>query len=551
MRRLRSIALTLILCLALVPSGAFATPVPGPADGQARAPQEPGADVSATQVTVRVESKADLPELEEEIERTGGKISSRSTDGEAVLVNAPKGTGSAEYANLLSTVADVEFASPVGIIRAFAIPNDPQYPNQWGLRAIEATAAWDHTWGNPGVTIAIIDTGVDLDHPDLVGKIAPGGWDFVDGDAVPDDPHGHGTAVAGIAAATHNNGLFGTGVAPGARILPMRVLSANGTGAAFHLAQAIRRAVDMGAEVINMSLGGGESDREVALAIEYALQRNVVLVAAAGNTGPAGTVEYPARERGVTAVGAVDQHSVIASTSSRGPDLDVVAPGVGIQTTDVGGQWGSYGGTSMAAPFVAGMAALIRSHNRHLTEAQVSALLVSVTRDLGVPGRDDVYGHGLIQAGPVVAGLNPDFFPIHRFYNISNGSHFFTQSADEALMVIRRWPHIFTYEGFAYDVKRANVQPLFRFYNKRSSSHFYTADPAERDNVIRSWPHIFGYEGETYKVAVNGGTGAVFRFYNVANGGHFYTADPAERDNVIRSWPHIYRYEGTGFYLGQ
>ncbi|MHB1324192.1 MAG: S8 family serine peptidase [Coriobacteriia bacterium] len=551
MRRLCSIALTLILCVALVPSGAFATSVPGPADGQARPPQELGTDLSATQLSVRVESKADLPELEEEIRRTGGKISSRSTDGEAVLVDAPKGTDSAEYADLLSTMADVEFASPVGIIRAFAIPNDPNYPNQWGLRAIEATSAWDHTWGSPDVTIAIIDTGVDLDHPDLVGKIAPGGWDFVDGDAVPDDPHGHGTAVAGIAAATHNNGLFGTGVAPGVLILPMRVLRADGLGDTFHLAQAIRLAADKGAKVINMSLGGGASDPEVAHAIEYALQRNVVLVAAAGNTGPTGTVQYPARERGVTAVGAMDQHRVIASESSRGPDLDVVAPGVGIHTTAVGGQWGSYRGTSMAAPFVAGMAALIRSHNRHLTEAQVSALLVTATRDLGDPGRDDIYGHGLIQAGPVVAGLNPDFIPIHRFYNATNGSHFFTPSADEARMVIRTWPHIFAYEGIAYDVKRANAQPLFRFYNRRSSSHFYTASPAERDNVIRTWPHIFGYEGETYKVALNGGTGAVFRFYNVANGGHFYTASPAERDTVRARWPHIYTYEGEAFRLGQ
>jgi hypothetical protein len=144
--------------------------------------------------------------------------------------------------------------------------------------------------------------------------------------------------------------------------------------------------------------------------------------------------------------------------------------------------------------------------------------------------------------------------PIYRFYNPGSGTHFYTPSAEERDMVMRRWPTIWRYEGIAYYVNPAkNSQPLYRFYNYRSVSHFYTASTAERDTVIARWSNVFRYEGPTYNVSTAPAPGKlpVYRFYNLRNGSHFYTASSAERDTVIRTWPHIYKYEGPVFWLGQ
>ncbi len=144
--------------------------------------------------------------------------------------------------------------------------------------------------------------------------------------------------------------------------------------------------------------------------------------------------------------------------------------------------------------------------------------------------------------------------PVFRFYNMSNGTHFYTPNVGERDTVIGNWPHIYRYEGAAYTINPYNnTQPLYRFYNLRSGSHFYTASPAERNHVIATWPTVLRYEGETY--AVNPGwvpnSITVYRFYNLRNGSHFFTASDAERDTVIANWPTIYRYEGPAFYLGQ
>jgi hypothetical protein len=144
--------------------------------------------------------------------------------------------------------------------------------------------------------------------------------------------------------------------------------------------------------------------------------------------------------------------------------------------------------------------------------------------------------------------------PVYRFYNVTNGTHFYTPSAEERDMVKAKWPTIFTYEGVAYSLDPAkNPQPLFRFYNNYSKSHFYTASAQERDMVKAKWPTIFTYEGETYPcspVEVAGSV-PVYRFYNVTNGSHFYTASAEERDAVMAKWPTIYTYEGPAFWLAQ
>ncbi len=140
--------------------------------------------------------------------------------------------------------------------------------------------------------------------------------------------------------------------------------------------------------------------------------------------------------------------------------------------------------------------------------------------------------------------------PVHRFYNATGGTHFFTPAIEERNMVISIWKNVFQYEGIDYTTQpHLNQRPLHRFYNRRSGSHFYTADPTEAADVRARWPHVFAYDGETYRVSVAGPpAAAVHRFYNVRNGSHFFTSSAEEAGTVRARWPHIYRYEGIGFY---
>lgn len=143
---------------------------------------------------------------------------------------------------------------------------------------------------------------------------------------------------------------------------------------------------------------------------------------------------------------------------------------------------------------------------------------------------------------------------VYRFYNVRNGSHFYTPSEQERDMVIAKWPTIYKFEGVAYTLNPANnTQPLHRFYNKLTGSHFYTVSSAERDMVVAKWPSVFTYEGETYNVNEISVPNSipVYRFFNVTNGSHFYTASDVEREAVIAKWPNVYKFEGVGFYLGQ
>ena len=207
-------------------------------------------------------------------------------------------------------------------------PNDPNFSNQYGLTAIHAPQGWDTTTGSAAVIIAIIDTGVDLTHPDLAGKIVAG-YDFVNGDAVPDDDNGHGTHVAGIAAASSNNGAGVAGVSWGARIMPIKVLNSGAGGSFANAASGIIWATDHGAQIINLSLGGSSNSSIFQNAIDYAYAHGVTLVAASGNSGN-GTILYPARYPNVIAVGATDLNNNLAVFSNYGAELDVVAPGVNI-----------------------------------------------------------------------------------------------------------------------------------------------------------------------------------------------------------------------------
>ncbi|KAA1261683.1 Thermophilic serine proteinase precursor [Rubripirellula obstinata] len=274
----------------------------------------------------------------------------------------------------------------------------------WNLNAVGAPESWAAGYTGQGVLVAVVDTGVDLDHPDLssnifvnAGEIAGNGidddgngfvddvngFDFADGDADPNDVGGHGTHVAGTIAAG-NNGFGATGVAPGATILPVRVLGASGAGSTLDVAAGIRYAADLGADIINLSLGGGYS-RAIDSAIDYARALGSFIVAAAGNESsavPGFPARFSATDDNVISVGAYSSSGRLAGFSNdvgSSQSVQVDAPGVGIYSTYVGGRYATLSGTSMAAPHVAGLAALTLSANPDLTSPELRALLASGT----------------------------------------------------------------------------------------------------------------------------------------------------------------------------
>ncbi len=302
--------------------------------------------------------------------------------------------------------ADVVAAGVATRVRALGTP-DPLREQQWGLTRLAAETVWaggDAT----GQVVAVVDTGVDATHPDLAGVVRSG-IDLVGRGNGTTDPNGHGTHVAGVVAAVSGNGVGGAGLAQGASLLPVRALDSTGSGYDSDVAEGLVWAVDHGADVANLSLGGEDPSALLTAAIDYALSKGVTVVAAAGNLGADGDpVLYPAATPGVLAVAAVDSSLVRPSFSSTGAHLSLAAPGVGILSTVPGGGHQSWSGTSMAAPFVAAAAAVLSAGEPGLTPAQLGARLRATAGDLGEPGHDPLHGAGMVDlVAARAAGLPP------------------------------------------------------------------------------------------------------------------------------------------------
>lgn len=292
---------------------------------------------------------------------------------------------------------------------ASAVPNDPGYVynDQEYLKTIRMPEAWDRTKGSTSQVIAVVDTGVNGSHEDLYGRVL-GGYNALTNtltaaNASTDDD-GHGTMTAGIAAANTNNGLGTAGVAwAGGRVMPVKVLDANGEGWDSDIAEGITWAADHGAKVVNLSLGGPAANPVLQQAVQYATGKGAVVVAAAGNDGDA-TPQYPAAYPEVIAVGATDKTGRLTDFSTTGDWVDVAAPGFDIVSPGPGQDYYVGDGTSFAAPMVSGVASLVRSLYPTLTPAQVIDRIRVTARDAGPRGIDPFYGHGVLDAAYAVGG---------------------------------------------------------------------------------------------------------------------------------------------------
>ncbi len=325
-----------------------------------------------------------------------------------------------DYAVVSKPVEGVKFEKDVVVKALF--PNDPKYILQWHLKSINTDKAWDYVTGNPEIIVAVIDTGVDYNHPDLKRNIwvnkdeVPSngidddgngyvddyyGYDFVNNDGDPIDDNGHGTVVAGIIAAEINNSLGVAGIAQ-VKIMVLKVLDRNGSGYESDVAEAIRYAVDNGANIVSMSLGGSEYIKLLEDACNYAWNKNVLLVAASGNDGGK-DIDYPAKFQSVIAVGSVNQEDKLSSFSDFGREQELVAPGEGILSTYTGMSYKSMSGTSAATPQVSGVAALLLSVNPTLSNRDVRKILQQSADDLGFRGKDSVYGYGKVNASRAVS----------------------------------------------------------------------------------------------------------------------------------------------------
>lgn len=297
----------------------------------------------------------------------------------------------------MSAIESIETNSAV-----YGTNNDPALQNSfqsYGLQNTYTKEGWAIEGGSKTTVIAILDTGLDMDNPEFSGRIAQG-YDFINDDLDPDDDNGHGTHVSGIAAASYANEIGTAGVCHGCSIMPVKVLDENNAGDWFAVAQGIVYATNTGADIINLSLGSAQSSSTVRAAIQYAQEHGTLIVAAAGNL-QSNKPFYPAAYDGVIAVGATKLNNELWNLSNYGSYITVVAPGDNIYSTAVNGgsrqaELGTQSGTSMAAPYVTGLAGLLMSQNPDRTAQELMDIIVETAIDLGDSGADNQFGNGLI-----------------------------------------------------------------------------------------------------------------------------------------------------------
>ncbi len=326
---------------------------------------------------------------------------------------------------------------------AFGVPNDPAYKFQWNMKRIGMERVWGMEDGAE-VFIAVIDSGIDQSLSDFALTDFEDGWDFVNNDDDPTDDNGHGSHVAGTVAQSTNNNYGVAGVAHKSAIIPIKTLDSNGKGSDYNIALSIRWAADHGADIINLSLGGDHSPL-VKEAVNYAWDKGVVIVCAAGNEGNS-EPHYPAAYENCISVSATGYDDKMPAYSSYGRTIDIAAPGGDLTTFLNGSKYPDgivqqipdkqnphafvfFEGTSMACPHVTGVAAILKSKHLSLTNRVIKEILYRSATDIGEPGKDERFGHGLLNADAAVITLNSEPEAKIGFFIIANHVQFFDNSS--------------------------------------------------------------------------------------------------------------------------
>lgn len=332
----------------------------------------------------------------------------------------PGQIAASDAAKSLDQLSDLfESVEVDALAQTSSLVTDPLFDQQWSLQNtgqnvggvvgtpgadIGILNAWDYTKGRDFVVVAVLDTGVSASHPELEGRLVPGqNFSVTPPTTNADDntTNSHGTYVAGIIAANADNGVGIAGIAPGVKIMPIRVFTSSGYGTETFLSNGLRWAADNGADIANMSLGFPQGSALLRDTVIYADGRGLMMVAATGNT-PGAVISYPAKWSRVIAVGSTDNQDAVSIFTTTGAELDISAPGENIltlaDTLSAPNDYSYQSGTSMAAPMIAGVAALCKSIYPEATNAQIREFITSSVQDLGAPGWDTTYGAGRVRA---------------------------------------------------------------------------------------------------------------------------------------------------------
>jgi subtilisin len=356
-------------------------------------PETIGFDINEYEAPIVV---ASLTDSEIKVLERHGNVSTVEEDGKTYAVGDC--TELAPYASYASYGSSRR--------QQFAIEGQPATMSETipdGVSQIKAPAAWDCSRGK-GINVAVLDTGIDFNHPDLTPNYK-GGISFVPGQPVMDG-NSHGTHCAGtIAAAINGAGVVG--VAPATNLYAVKVLSNSGSGDWSWLIAGIDWCIKNKMRVLSMSMGGVPAPAALEAMCNAAFNKGLLLIAAAGNSGPApNSVIFPAKYQSVVAVSAISSSNATPDFSSRGPEVELCAPGVDVLSTIPGGGFGKKSGTSMACPHVSGSAALAWGGHRYADNITIRRLLAWTADNLGVPGRDNFFGFGRVDADQAACELN-------------------------------------------------------------------------------------------------------------------------------------------------
>ena len=408
----------------------------------------------------------------------------RMEDLNMAVVGSDSKSEAKRLAKSLKRRQDVEYVEPSvqRNISGPAVTNDSLSAQQWYMPYLDMPSLWKEGPSRKDVTVAVIDSGIDLNHPELHGRIASGGYNFLADSANVQDEQGHGTAVGGLIAALSNNGRGISGVTGSfpVQILPLKVIGNDGKGSSADVIRAIYYAMEKHVDVINMSLGSGTYSAAEKEAVGAALGQGITVIASSGNESSP-DYYYPASYDGVISVGSINEQGEVSAFSNHNDRVDLTAPGEGIVTLGINNGYVKASGTSFSAPIVAGVASVLKSMHPEAGEADIASWLRRMSHDEGLPGHDSYYGYGVVEPIGASRALDTKLWPIK-----------------EAVSENKAWKITFS---LPVDTSRLSGKDIIVFdaYGKATD---ITVEQAGT-NAIRILPPASGYRrGEAYEIYV-------------------------------------------------